>query len=100
MFVTGKDATPSDVCARLGHGEIWLDPTPDGVTVCGTCKTPVPQWVRVEVYEGKAYTYAAFEFPELERGEAVVLPGNAVQRGTFEGRVLRTVPDPGADGYR
>jgi hypothetical protein len=91
MFITGKDTTPFDVCARLGHGEIWRDPSPDvDEVVCGTCKTPVVQWVRVEVREGKAYTYASFEEPPLEPGEAVRLPGNVV-KSEFTGNVLRTI---------
>jgi hypothetical protein len=90
MFVTGENTTPFDVCARLGHGEIWPDPTPEGKTVCRTCKTPVAQWVRVEVDEGRAYTYASFEEPPLERGEAVRLPGNVV-KSAFTGTVLRDV---------
>jgi hypothetical protein len=91
MFVTKSDTTPFDVCARLGHGQIWA-----ARGICDTCEEYVVQWVRVEVREGKAYTYASFEEPPLERGEAVVLPGNVV-KSQFTGHVLRTVPDPAAD---
>lgn len=83
--------TTFDVCARLGHGQIWAVRA-----ICDTCETPVVQWVRVEVREGKAYTYASFEEPPLERGEAVVLPGNVV-KSSFVGTVLRTVAGPEAD---
>lgn len=89
----GPRPTPEDVCARLGHGQIWAVRGE-----CDTCKARVVQWVRVEVDEGRAYTYASFEDPPfLERYEVVLLPGNAVHGGTFRGYVLRTVTDPEAD---
>jgi hypothetical protein len=82
---------PGEVCERVGHPEGRSD-----TTHCGLCGVAV-QWVRVEVYEGKAYTYMAFEEPPLERGEAVVLPGNIVQSGWFTGTVLRLLDGPSAD---
>lgn len=51
------------------------------------------QHVRVEVEEGRAYTYTWDDSlePPLEPGEAVVLPGNIVHGREFEGRVVRTM---------
>jgi hypothetical protein len=89
MFVTGRDPIdPAVVCARVGHPEGWADDTH-----CSVCGAAV-QWVRVEVTEGRAYTYMAFEEPPLERGEAVRLPGNSVQRSSFSGTVLRQTEPP------
>jgi hypothetical protein len=77
-----------DICQRVGHAEGWA--TTDR---CDICYAPV-QWVRVEVREGKAYTYMAFEDPPLEPGETVVLPSNQVREGAFQGKVLRLLDGP------
>jgi hypothetical protein len=79
------------VCRAVGHPEAWADST-----VCPLCAAPVTGWVRCEVGEGRAYTYVSFEDPPLGPGEAVVLPGNVVQRDPFEGRVLRLLDGPDA----
>ena len=58
------------------------------------------QFVRVEVSEGRAYTYKwddALE-PPLEKGEAVRLPSNMVQDKEFTGTVLRTLAEPDFQG--
>lgn len=76
-----------EICRRLGHPEGWAS-----TERCDLCLAPV-QWVRAEVREGRAYTYMAFEDPPLEPDEWVVLPGNSVKGGSFEGRIVRIV-DP------
>lgn len=55
------------------------------------------QYVRVEVAEGRAYTYTWDDEaePALEPGERVMLPSSVVQDRPFEGKVLRVVPDAG-----
>lgn len=59
-----------------------------------------PVYVRVEVADGKAYTYQSFEDPPLRRGEWVRLPGNMVHQTEFAGKVIRLLdgPDKGYDG--
>jgi hypothetical protein len=52
------------------------------------------QYVRVEVDEGRAYTYTADLTPPLERGEWVTLPGNEVHASAFAGRVIRLLDGP------
>lgn len=78
-------------CMTAGHPEAW-----NTTTVCTICEAPA-QWVRVEVAEGRAYTYVHFGETPLERGEWVRLPGNAVQAEDFAGRVIRTLDGPGKD---
>lgn len=58
------------------------------------------QWVRVEVAEGRAYTYRSYLEPPLAPGEKVRLPGNVVRADPFVGAVLRILngPDPGYAG--
>jgi hypothetical protein len=75
--------SPAEICNRLGHPEAW-----NTTEECSVCGAPV-QWVRVEVEEGRAYTYAHFGDEPLERGEWVRLPGNAVRQTEFAGKVLR-----------
>ena len=55
------------------------------------------QHVRVEVAEGRAYTYTWDDEaqPPLEPGEAVLLPSSIVQNRPFRGIVLRVVDGPG-----
>ena len=55
------------------------------------------QYVRVEVDEGRAYTYTWDGTPPLKRGDVVVLPSNIVQEREFTGRVLRTMTKPDTD---
>ena len=76
-------AHDGSVCAAVGHPEAW-----SSTKRCDLCNRPV-QWVRAEVAEGKAYTYAAFEEPRLSKGEMVILPGNSVQANPFVGKVIR-----------
>jgi len=56
------------------------------------------QYIKVEVSEGRAYTYTWDDVaePPLEPGEAVLLPANEVRGSTFRGTVLRVVPDAGS----
>lgn len=75
-----------EICRRVGHPEGWARDER-----CSLCWAPV-QWVRVEVNEGRAYTYMAFEDPALEQGEEVYLPANVVKSGRFKGRVIREIP--------
>jgi hypothetical protein len=56
------------------------------------------QYVRVEVSEGRAYTYRWEGDPPLRRGERVMLPSNMVKDRTFEGTVIREIPGPDWDG--
>jgi hypothetical protein len=58
------------------------------------------QYVRVEVSEGRAYTYKWDDEAEqpLLPNERVLLPSNMVQDKTFEGTVLRTIHGPDWDG--
>lgn len=58
------------------------------------------QFVRVEVEEGRAYTYKWDDSlePPLEPGEPVLLPGNMVHAEPFIGWVLRSMKEPGWDG--
>lgn len=62
------------------------------------------QYVRVEVSEGRAYTYTWDDRTggKLQKGERVVLPSNIVQEKTFEGTVLRTISaeDVAKDSYQ
>jgi hypothetical protein len=60
------------------------------------------QYVRVEVEEGRAYTYTWDGDRPLGRGDRVVLPGNIVHDREFEGTVLRTLTDEQVadDGYK
>ena len=57
------------------------------------------QYVRVEVDEGRAYTYTWDDEvnPPLKPGEIVVLPSNIVQDRAFTGRVIRLMPEPDTD---
>jgi hypothetical protein len=57
------------------------------------------QYVRVELDEGRAYTYI-WDGPPLEKGEWVSLPSNEVRDKTFAGKVIRVLdgPDPSYDG--
>jgi len=54
------------------------------------------QYVRVEVDEGKTYTYVWEQGPPLEPGEWVRLPRNEVKGKSFPGKVIRVLdgPDP------
>ena len=81
------------ICQRLGHSGEY------GEETCGVCGNPA-QYVRVEVDEGRAYTYKAFEDVPLTKGDVVVLPSNMVQDRAFEGTVLRVLdgPDPSYPG--
>lgn len=90
-FVINKETDPYDICVRLGHSGEY------GEMTCPVCGQPT-QWVRVEIAEGKAYTYKAFEVPSLESGEFVRLPGNRVHATPFIGKVLRTIDGPD-EGY-
>lgn len=83
-------ADQSEVCDLIGHGPAR--------ETCKTCGAPVLQFVRVEVSEGRAYTYAAFEDPPLARGDRVLLPGNQVHSTAFVGVVIRSV-DISTDNY-
>lgn len=59
------------------------------------------QYVRVELAEGRVYTYGWDDDlePALERGEWVILPGNVVHKKPFPGRVNRSLgDDPQYDG--
>ena len=62
------------------------------------------QFVRVEVEEGRAYTYQWDDStePPLEKDEIVVLPSNIVQDREFTGRVLREISaeDVAKDAYQ
>lgn len=55
------------------------------------------QYLRVEVREGKAYTYTWDDErePALEPGEEVLLPSSVVQDRPFRGKVIRVVDGPG-----
>jgi hypothetical protein len=55
------------------------------------------QYVRVEVAEGRAYTYTWDQTPPLVAGEQVVLPSNMVQDREFSGRVIRVLDGPDTD---
>jgi hypothetical protein len=55
------------------------------------------QHVRVEVSEGRAYTYEWDGKPPLQPGDLVVLPGNIVQNKDFTGKVLRVLDGPDTD---
>jgi len=79
-----------EVCRKVGHPDAWSQ-----TERCDLCAAPA-QWVRVEVGEGKAYTYVAFEDPLLGRGERVIVPGNVVHRDPFVGTVLRLLAEPDA----
>jgi hypothetical protein len=56
------------------------------------------QYVRVEVSEGRAYTYRWEGEEPLKAGDRVALPGNIVQGRTFSGTVLREIDGPDWDG--
>ena len=60
------------------------------------------QYVRVEVSEGRAYTYKWEGDEPLVKDEQVVLPGNIVQDREFTGRVIRIVSaeDVAKDKYQ
>ena len=75
------------VCRAVGHADEYRGGR------CGVCGHPT-QYVRVEVTEGRAYTYQAFEDPPLAKGEVVLLPGNQVQSRPFTGTVLRLMDGP------
>lgn len=81
----------SEVCKLVGH----LDERTEGR--CTHCGLEVQQWLRVEVSEGRAYTYQSFEVHPLARGDRVRIPGNVV-KGPSVGTVLRVVDGPDA-GY-
>lgn len=83
-----NDAHSGEVCAAVGHPDAW-----NTTTACTICNAPV-QWVRVEVSEGRAYTYVSYVAPALEKGEWVRLPGNVVQTEDFAGRVIRVLKAP------
>ena len=56
------------------------------------------QYVRVEVSEGRAYTYEWDDLAfGLMPGDTVVLPSNLVQDKEFEGRVIRLLDKPDTD---
>ena len=55
------------------------------------------QFVRVEVAEGRAYTYKWAGDVPLVAGETVVLPSNMVQDREFTGRVIRVLDGPDTD---
>ena len=55
------------------------------------------QYARVEVAEGRAYTYTFDGEPALTPGEIVVLPSNMVKDQQFTGRVLRLMDEPGTE---
>lgn len=80
-----------ELCRQIGHAEAW-----SATTECSVCAAPA-RWVRVEVTEGKAYTYVDFEDEPLAPGDLVTLPGNVVQGGRFKGRVLRVLPEASHD---
>jgi hypothetical protein len=82
-----------DLCARVGHPEAW-----NTTEECPLCAAPA-RWYRVEVREGKAYTYVSYEEPPLESGEWVRVPGNVVQTEPFAGKVIRPLPDGPGDDY-
>jgi hypothetical protein len=59
------------------------------------------QYVKVELSEGRAYTYLWDDLLfALEPGDAVMLPASVVHNSTFSGTVLRVLdgPDPHYDG--
>lgn len=60
------------------------------------------QYVRVEVEEGRAYTYTWDGDEPLSKDEVVVLPGNIVKDREFEGRVIREISaeDVARDSYK
>ena len=76
-----------ELCKRIGHSGEY------GEDACPTCGAPA-QYVRVEVVEGKTYTYKAYEEPPLEKGEWVRMPGNQVQTEPFAGKVIRALDGP------
>ena len=78
------------VCEAVGHAGGWQD-----TEECPVCAAPA-RWVRVEVREGKAYTYLSYEEPPLEQGEWVRTPANQVQSEPFAGKVPRCARDEGA----
>jgi hypothetical protein len=55
------------------------------------------QFVRVEVSEGRVYTYIWDGSPALVKGERVVLPSNIVQDREFTGKVVRVLDGPDTD---
>lgn len=55
------------------------------------------QYVRVEVDEGRAYTYESDLEPPLVRGDIVVLPSNIVRDREFTGRVIRVMEQSDTD---
>ena len=56
------------------------------------------QFVRVEVSEGRVYTYQWDDIIEtLEKGDRVILPSNMVHNREFEGRVVRLLKKPDTD---
>lgn len=55
------------------------------------------QYVRVEVAEGRAYTYK-WDGDPLKPGEVVMLPSSIVQNRPFEGKVLRVLDEPDFQG--
>lgn len=89
-------------CGGVAIRTVWSDD--DVVESCADDifhdVTIADAYVRVEVAEGRAYTYVARENPPLEVGEWVRLPGNEVHVSTFAGRVIRLLdgPDPHYDG--
>lgn len=55
------------------------------------------QYVRVEVAEGRTYTYEWDGAPALKKDEVVVLPSNMVKDREFTGRVVRVMKDKDTD---
>jgi hypothetical protein len=51
------------------------------------------QYVKVEIDEGRAYTYGWDGEEPLKPGDQVVLPSNMVRNRTFSGRVLRILAE-------
>lgn len=90
-------------CGRATIRTVWADDD-----IVDSCEADIfhnpngspPVYVRVEVVEGRAYTYQSFQDPPLTPGEWVVLPGNEVHHETFAGKVLRVLdgPDKNYDG--
>lgn len=76
--------------------EAWVHGDPE----CRKPRRPKVQYVRVEVAEGKAYTYEWHGDPPLEAGEWVTLPSNQMRKDSFAGKVLRVLdgPDPHYSG--
>lgn len=105
MTFRGKPTvTPAGNC-WCGAEAVWAVYREDDMVL--TCTANVfhvpdaePTYVRVEVTEGRAYTYLAYEDPPLRPGEWVLLPGNEVHSDSFAGKVLRVLdgPDKGYDG--